>query len=316
MTAHAKGLKGTKLVVDEDGCLIDEDDILNFVSGKDLLLMDQNDDWISHHLIASIGPQNSTNTVIDESYYIINSPLGNISDDSTLSMSSSVLSSPSSRSDSTNYISTATKRSFDHFKIPWDKFPSSIIETCENKLKLDSQLKTVLHTIVDELRTISVYIPIAVFRDVADSLSKRYPCTFLYTDNAGTTLSIRNSPIITTLVQRNNYLNRQNSNKNKNSIPLKKKKISKNFEDTCKNWQPEISNQDDIDSIKSKLLELHHRRTFSSQEHEEIQNMMAKTYPAQRSFLNNLANIPSVQSIKENLPFLLSKIHILNHFTL
>lgn len=238
--------------------------------------------------------------------------------DTTLTMTSGVLSSDSEKN---IYISSAVKASFDSFEIPWGKFPKPVIDLCNSGQKLGVYLKTVIHTIVDELRTISYYIPVKVFRDVVSKLISKYPSTFILSDVEGNPITLKNSPLITSFIQRNNYLNRPTTSSTKtiSNIPLKKKKISKTFEETCINWQrsnaSDVTEEFNIKKWKSRLIELSLKRTWDTEEFAEISSLMSQCFFAQRQFLNNFVNTPSLKEIKSCWPFLVHKTFLFQHFS-
>lgn len=316
--------------MEEDGSEVDEDEILKFCLEKPLLLLMENDTWNATTPVESTAPNSNTMQLSSSENNFVtfdvqtlefqssnDCPSETPSPPTTLSMISVISESEQENS----FLSSSIKAKFDSFNIPWNKFSKSVIDVCENKQKLGINLKTVIHVLVDELRTISFYIPVGVFRDVVGKLIAKYPETFSYADTEGRTITIKNSPLITSLIQRNNYLNRPSTSSKANdlSIPLKKKRLSKNFEETCVNWHKlhDSENYEEKEKkleAKDKLVEFNKQKTWTKDEFEEIKHLMNLLYSEQRKFLNNFENIPSIKEVKENWPFLLHTSFIFQHF--
>ncbi|XP_055388137.1 uncharacterized protein LOC129616505 [Condylostylus longicornis] len=208
--------------------------------------------------------------------------------DTTLSMSSTAL---SSKSETNSQVS----RLFSQFKIPWNKMPHDVSEMLENKKKLNKRLTALANVVVDELRAFSFYIPMSVFRSVAQQAADKFPDSIIEKDENGKFISNEPLALITKMKNRNNTLNRAPKRKIPEidlNIPLKARRISNVLQKTCPNWQPKKHNSENHTAtsaqFKQKFLqEMSKCEEITADNCKKIEEYMKETYAEQRLYLNN-----------------------------
>ncbi|KAG5876893.1 hypothetical protein JTB14_003217 [Gonioctena quinquepunctata] len=146
------------------------------------------------------------------------------------------------------------------------------------------------------------------FRNVAKQLVDKYPITFRDIDNDGVVMGDGTHSIVCKLSDRNNYLNRphkrSNSDKTDTATKFLKKKL--NSSAGCVQWNPADHGNSSEDKIK-KINEM-------DTDDDDFFSLLDDTYVAQRLFLNDLENPPTVQEVQNKWPVLLQKSAIIWHF--
>lgn len=267
--------------MEDNGTEIGDDEILSYFinQNKIFILLNNNEKWIENKTL-SAGPSTSTS-----------------------SASTSSSSSPSMSNWELN------------FQIPWDKFPTHIMNLLNEKKILKKELNAFGNIIVDKMRMFSTFIPMKTFRNVARDVSAKYPDSFLEKDSDGL---FGSEPIalIEVLKNRNNTLNRSQKRKDETIVAPKDLKIVKLYKSTCQNWDPEIPNieiEKMFNTKKELLRELY--REIPKINEDEVKDMMKETFALQRKFLNaKNATPPLISEILTEWPFLFCDQFRKDHF--
>lgn len=235
--------------------------------------------------------------------------------DTTLSISSTAASSCSD-------VVECTKI-FRNFQIPWEKVSSDILESLARKEKIGTNLNRFANVIIDEMRKLSYFLPMNAIRTVCDKIAMKYPESFLECDLNGHILSATPFSLITTMKNRNNFMNRapkKSKSEMETSIPIKQQRLVNTLKETCANWQPQnLPEGESINSMELKrnaLIKLHANVSFSEEERKNVTEFMKECFPMQRKYFNNMERVPTIGEIKKNWPFIFDKENLYNHFQL
>lgn len=312
--AQSVGLSGDRLVLESDGTEIEDSDILVHCAGETLLILGEGEIWASN---SSISPANKVTE------WLLDMPIGsppkihtnstceNVSLSTTMTMSSGALSSDGP------YATETIKSTFFNFEIPWDKMPCYITSILTEKKRIGIQINDFVHIVVNELRQISFYIPMAVFRNVAGKIACRYPESFGHTDENGEIVNSTLIYLVTKMVNHNNYLNRSKTSTLSPTIPLKKRRITNILQKSCRNWQPEIlpesENQNSLDTKREWLKNIWGKE-LTEHEKRRAEEYMDTCFAIIRSFLNEQNPTPTITTIKAEWPYLCEKQFVFAHF--
>lgn len=241
------GLNGYELVLESDGTLVDDDDILPMVKDETLILLEGGQSWIDreHALLLSFktvtkpiqqsiqqnaNPISSTNEMVCKTEIIIPDiedikEMVEIPEESANELLNSInfleesqLNSNSYVDDSMNLLdipSTSNEYAYasenilwTNFEIPWSQMSYSLIKDCENGNQLKRSFTTIIQIVVNSMRDVTKKIGTKPFRIVARKLMQKYPKMFRDKDDEGNIIGYGESSLHFKLVDRNNYLNR------------------------------------------------------------------------------------------------------------
>lgn len=325
-SANKKGLAGNNLVLESDGSIIDDDEILELFRAEVFILLTENEQW------SSTGNTGNAAVVIEQQLHDTPILIASYespelhSDTSILDTSTQlIISSAPSTSQSNLLPSTsraqqstpATHDRFNSFEIPFKDLPKHILESLDGKKKLSpSELTIVVHIILAALRKISTTIPAKTIRQIISKLTEIYPSTFEFRDTDDNIIDTTNSPLFIKFVNHANYENRP-PKKNKLTPDLKigDRKKMKPLENTCSNWQPkeipEGETEESLSQIKEWIKESS-GPSMSKKIFEETVEKMKKTFCIQRTFFNGKFKYAEV---KKEWPQIFRKKILLNHFT-
>ncbi|KNC34415.1 hypothetical protein FF38_00731 [Lucilia cuprina] len=171
----------------------------------------------------------------------------------------------------------------------------------QNKQKIGKRINTFAKTLVDEMRHISPIIPMNDLRTVVQQAVNKYSTSFLEKDAAGNIISSTMVPLLTIMSNRVNFLNRapKRNTQFDPDIPIKNKRRSNLFKNTCVNWQPTSMNSSE---------------TLSSLNMETIKKFMTECYDLQRTHFNTMNQVPTIRSIKTEWPLIFKKAYLYDHF--
>lgn len=319
-------MAGNNLVLESDGSIIDDDEILELFRAEVFILLNENEQWSSTGNTGNaafvIEQQLNNNPVIIASY---ESPELD-SDISMLDTSTELIISPVPSSTSqSNFLPSTSKAQqstpsthdkFSSFEIPFKDLPKGILKSLDGKEKLSpSELTIVVHTILAALRKISTTVPASTIRQTISKLTEIYPSTFEFRDTDNNIIDTTNSPLFIKFVNHANYENRP-PKKNKLTPDLKigDRKKMKPFENTCSNWQPKEIPEGETEESLSQMKEWIKEKSgpsMSKKIFEEIVEKMKKTFCIQRTFFNGKFKYAEV---KKQWPQIFRKKILLNHF--
>lgn len=319
------GLLGTRLVLESDGCDITEDEALDYFSKEVLIILQEDQCWLATEQQSSI-PAKLNEPVVEFINEIIcdkelpnemfaygvdgASTSSNVNNRENINTNVQTvrLTTPTERRDEShnNYAL------FDKFVIPFEDFPTDIKNVLLAKEKLGTKLNDMVQIIVKELRKISPFIPVSVFRLIGQKLANQYPETFKSSLTSDTNFG--SSVIVSKLINHNNYLNRPGSNELMRDIPTNKRRKLRTIGETCVNWLPTTNDEKSISENESKRIQLlnqHVKGKLTNEEWLSVIENMKLTYDLQRAFLNKS---PTTLEIIEDWPYLLKEECLLNHF--
>ncbi|CAH0555214.1 unnamed protein product [Brassicogethes aeneus] len=314
VTSQKLNINGSKLVLEKDGTEIIENEVLLILKDECLILLEEGENWIPMAVSdISETESNSTNTststlqgnTCSDSIIINNLPIDVIECDSNkeneqVDFNNSLLYVIS------NEKPLVSESFWQNFEIPWAKFPEYMINSLESG-KAERQITVeVIHTILNEMRSVKTQIPNMAYRCVARKMADKFPLIFLDKDEDGTVLGNGTHSTVCRLQDRCNYLNRCKKRPGTKLPPQHLKKMA-GSRAGCSNWQPPESNKSvDIPHIK-KLL-------FSIDETDpNFFEYLDQTYYDQRTFLNS-PNPPTMSTIKNEWPVLFKTEAIIWHF--
>ncbi|XP_055389885.1 uncharacterized protein LOC129618883 [Condylostylus longicornis] len=173
-----------------------------------------------------------------------------------------------------------------------------------------SRLTALANVIVDELRAFSFYIPMSVFRSVAQQAADKFPDSIIEKDENGKFISNEPLALITKMKNRNNTLNRAPKRKIPEidlNIPLKARRISNVLQKTCPNWQLKKHNSENHTAtsaqFKQKFLqEMSKCEEITADNCKKIEEYMKETYAEQRLYLNNREFGTTLNTLKDEIP--------------
>lgn len=321
--AKLHGIQGSILVLESDGTRICDDETLDYYAQEKqiFMILEESQQWAASGNISITSLIDTMNqpggisifendTATTEQY----TP-SNVSLDTTLSMTSTALSTSSS-------CNEQGEKLFENFQIPWHKMPPDILTILENNQILGKRLNTLANIIVDELRKYTFYIPMSVIRSISQKVANKYPHSFIEKDSTGNILHTQPIALITTIKNRNNFLNRapkRVTSSVESNIPLKQRRLTETLKKTCPNWQPadnmsRENNKENIDDEKMVLQNKFLKTNFTKEDEATISKLMENCFANQRLFFNNRDRIPTVSDIKENWPFIFRRRYLYEHF--
>lgn len=307
------GINGIIIVLEKDGTVIDDDNVLKFCSNEILLLLQPEECWSP--------PQHELHSMAS---------CDTLSVHSSLTDSPSFSSSSSSRLDlSPKHVSHAisqfnTEETWTNFCIPWESLEPSVLKELEAGNRNKYVINTVIKRVVSEMRNIQEIIPTKAFKIVAQKIVEKHPEIFKDIDEDGKCFGDGTHTTFVKLRDRNCYLNRPHMKRSLSrslNIPLKKQRKVLSAKAGCRNWQPEKYVESETENTiqeKTEFLRQVVLRQESlqndSDSQDKIFSYLEATYPAQRLFLNNVHKPPTIQDIKTTWPILLQKKYMFWHY--
>ncbi|XP_031329547.1 uncharacterized protein LOC116160484 [Photinus pyralis] len=292
-------INGVRLVLESDGTEIDDDEVVKILHKEIFLVLEETEEWSraaddTHLSMHSHDSASSALTVENLSEF----------DTDSGSTRASTPSSCSSR--------TISENTWLSFKIPYEKMSSTAMKNFENGVRCRQSIKDMIHLVTDEMLEVAEgFVPNTACKIIARKLVDKFPKIFQDRDDDGTVIGDGAITTYNQVKERIKYVtaSRKRLQRPKNNpIPVNKRRKMMNLKSGCVSWQPEIQNNLTNDDMENYL------RTADFETFDEItQDMMNKSYPKQRLFLNSLPP-PSLQSIKETWPILLCKNGIYFHY--
>ena len=218
-------INGHSLVLETDGTVIDEDDVLLCLDKETILLLQPNEIW---YPVGADASQIATKT---ESFNAVTSEAPITPVEYAEDVEMLVVPSPSAISVTTNY-----ELVWSDFIIPWHVVHPDLIESFEKGEKDSRHTTEVVRIIVQSMRSISTNIPANAFEIVGRKLVDQYPKIFQDVDDSGAVLGKGTHTITKKLIDRNNYLNRPKSSSSEGTP--KNKKCRHSTKPRCLNFEP------------------------------------------------------------------------------
>lgn len=306
------GIAGSSLVMEKDGTVVDDDDVVKFCSGEILMLLQPEESWSAQN-------ETELNTTLTDTASLSSS----FNDESLFSYSSSsqTVSSPTFGISSNKM--QLSNNIWKNFQIPWDKLEMSVIKELQNESRSKYAMIAVVNRTVSEMRNVQEFIPTKAFKIIAEQIVNKYPKTFKDMDENGKCFGDGCHTLFLKLRDRNNYLNRPHMKRSLShtlTVPLKKQKKVISARAGCSNWQPEKfldTETDETIEDKTKFLREIVNDYSSKRDpkvHQKIISYLEATYPAQRLYLNNVHHVPTMVDIKNTWPILLQKEYMFWHY--
>jgi hypothetical protein len=213
-------------------------------------------------------------------------------------------------------ISSEEKTKFEQFQIPWDKFPTDLMEDMRNKKMFGkNELCLAANIVIGELRRIHPRIRKDVLSRVADELALAYPDSFFQKDKFGVQLSEKPVLLLAKLLSRRNYLNRAPMKKThtvqKVSRSTKQLRESDRIAETVKNYQPNIIGHEKEMIEKRSWLKGVYGTAEGDSSAKQVIDFMDSTYGLQRFDINQNS---SMVTIFDKWPFLVVPVHLSRFF--
>lgn len=293
------GIVGSVLAIEKDGTVINDNKVLKFCFGEILMLLRPEESW---------SVQNETAVNISSDTASLTSSLN----EEPFSPSSSSLSIPSPINQISNNKQLQNEF-WRNFQIPWNNLEPTVLKELQNGSRNKYVINAVVNRTVSEMRNVQEFIPSKAFKIIAEKIVK-YPQTFKDINEDGTCFGEGFHTTYLKLRDRNCYLNRPHMKRSLSqslNIPLKKQKKVLSAKAGCSNWQPKKyidTETDETIEEKAKFLRqiVHDDSSRSDLKiQHKINSYLEATYPAQRLFLNNVHEIPSIKDIKTTWPILL-----------
>lgn len=329
-------IKGKSVVCDSDGMPIDNDLSFDCLSDEIFMVLGESEKWTD----PASNNENDSNVLNQEKTSPSPNKTKNSDHPAESDHQDKNTPSPSKKSKISDQpagndvdvsvqvqnVSTLKKpySNFKDFKISWSKFDYNLRRQLDKGCTKKITRKSVLNGIVNELRVINHRIPEAVLQDVATTLVQMYPKTFADSWKNGKRQGDGTSTIISTMRDRNNYLNRPHMDPNNLSsilkVPLKKQKLIQSIPVGCPQWQP--SNYEE--NVTEEIAEEHRQYLLRYKEYDlddETQfqkclEALSSSFPLQRLFLNNVESPPTVSEIECAWPCLLHSFYLMVHFSM
>lgn len=244
ITASSKGITGTKLVLEKDGCEIDDTESLIYFSNEILQILNEDEEWYAPGMepvktemaeskndpppLAIIESFSIRDDAVSEDDQlskeflyadIVNSDDENSQNDPleyeekfrivdySIDENSLLTEARNPELSASSLIPTSPIIDFSEY-LSIDEMPQYIKSFCEN-WEINGSLNRVVHYIVTQMRLKNKQVPIPAFRAFAGQLAKKYP-QLLDKDEDGNIISLVPTTLINKLVNHHNYLNRPN----------------------------------------------------------------------------------------------------------
>ncbi|XP_071565728.1 uncharacterized protein [Temnothorax nylanderi] len=309
------GIIGCTLVMEKDGTVVNDDDVLKFCSRETFILLQQGESWLSpneteiHSMVLNLEDNPSLITTISE-----------CTSDSSFASTSRDTSSPINPLNTT--IQAHDEEMWTNFNVPWGALESSVLKELETGNRSKHVINNVVNRTISEMRNLSQFIPSKAFKIIAKKIINKYPQTFKDMDENGESFGDGTYTLYLKLRDRNSYLNRPHMKRCLSqtlNIPLKKQRKVLSAKAGCSNWQPEQYVESETEeTIEDKVQFLRRVALQGSPtiniEKDKISSYLEITYPAQRLFLNNVHKPPTIQDVKSLWPILLRKEYMFWHY--
>lgn len=271
--------KEVRLVLEKDGTVVDDEEVLVAMEGEVFILLQPEESWTAP-------------TQTDVPMTRADSPF-NVSESSTISIASDV-----------SETQTVDESFWSGYKIPWTRFGNDIVSSLEKGGKEKHLKLDIISLIIADMRNKSKNLSSKVLKSVAQKMVEEYPNTFKDLDDEGNTFGDGSHTVFTKLLHRNNYCKRIAGNEgpkrlsttaNASNSQQKRRKLSNKFAKAgCQNWQPEIDTSEDVHA-SLQFLKL---CTVDLISEEQMLEHLEKTYSIQRNCLNDPNQ--SISDILEN----------------
>jgi len=284
---------GTVLLLENDGTIVDEDEVLLYYEKEIFMFLSENEKWTPTSIFES------RNNTLDT--YIVNENGDLLKETTSTDIATSSQSSYEicQQIDEQTSLQSNYEYMWKNFSIPFHKFPNDVILEAENRIPLEIlkingeaaqtwlerrwRIQTkIVHIVVDEMRHIKTKIPMSAFKIIATKLSERYPIV-RDIDSDNVVIGDGCFTLTMKLIERNNYLNRPFKRKSTTSgkIPGKRSKKLANITSGCSNWDPEPNEEIfDEENLKNSFNTI-------NETNENFHQHLEDSYSMIRTAINN-----------------------------
>jgi hypothetical protein len=218
---------GSKLALESDGTVIEDDSVLKLLNKETLILLTKDESW------KPIKDQSfSYSTCSTET--LVSSPSSSRSRSSPLRESQSPLTESSDLSrfnDITVQSPKVSHNTWEKYEIPWYQLNRCVIEDCEQGSRIQDCTNRVVNVTVDSVRELKKIVSTKTFKILAKKIINKYPKQFQDIDEDGVIIGDGCFSVTSKLIDRNNYLNRPHkrpSNAVHIEVPPSKRKLMLN----------------------------------------------------------------------------------------
>lgn len=263
-------ITGSSIVLEKDGCLVDDDEILELVANETLMLLTADEVWadkndfelneanenkVQYTISQHIEENKGSNSI---QYFVSNAIT---TDDNIIEIAQPAQANIETYQSPLPSSSTNAEYIWTSYDVPWSTIPEYILNDCEVGKKSLQTKTTIIHAIITDMRQIKTRIPMKAFRIVANKMTSKYPKMFVDVDEDGVVLGDGCSTLVNQLQDRNNYLNRPHKRPIKTQSqesPINNKKQNVNKRSGCTNWDPPLfsstSNLDNIYALQRDFI--------------------------------------------------------------
>lgn len=256
-------IDGCELVLECDGTVVDEDEILLGFQNSTFILLEKHQIW------SPIEQSRPSTSIADSSF-------------STISVHSDESIGNNSRNDieQSNDVPYIDESFWQEYKIPWHKLTTSILQQLENGSRSKTLIAHVIPIIISELRVLKQDLCCKTLKLIANKMIHAYPNTFMDIDDSGKRFGDGTHTIFTKLLHRNNYCNRTR-NRLLDDSPVAKRRQLLAAKAGCQNWQPVLEETvETTEELKTFLKEAVDGQPNDDKTH--ILTALEKSFPAQR----------------------------------
>lgn len=343
-------MPGKKLVTNDDGFEILNDDVLQFLlKSTYLMILNDNDVWTPQNdLITSdskVQPESLLGKTVDNAVIVEdNSNTENCNNTPTTSAHIDnqdqniqnsreiieIITASSISSDSDESVETASSpiaphnspkitvdnaKLFDKFEIKIELFPTYIQEHLKRGSKLGWHTTEFSHILVELLRNISHRIPYEVLKRISNRVGETWPNS-LYTFNEQSVLVSKDMTWLTNKLNNRSYYINSSTNEKKAAYtpPLKIIRTLKCFSQSCENWQPNDDDDGTFDEKQSWMKNMFNKRESMTKNcTAKVGEYMLNCFCKMRVDLNDMSTY-SLNKIKTDWPFIFTPKFIFAHF--
>ena len=321
-------ITGTQLVLEENGTLIDDDEVLNLLNNKVFILLQDDERWekpglddsqkdaqLTAPVENSVDPVNNQRDTQQEdiSRYprSLKAPFNPDQENVPPIAENIVLHQSDTFNRSRNY----------HYD--WNNLDPMYVQQLKRGDKSKQIFREVVRRVISDMRAKNIRIVSPVLKNVAKEIMETYPHAFEDT-NMGRRYGTGYVTLYDALKEHNNYLNRPEKKRppsNIKKVPATQVKLRNTVQVGTVNWQPQEHPEGETDETvadkKAWLYETYlsiFNESADPHTHDEILSCLTATFKAQRDFFNDIQNTPTVQDLTVSWPMLIKIEYMYHHY--
>ncbi|XP_031785954.1 uncharacterized protein LOC107981207 [Nasonia vitripennis] len=338
-TANKKlGVNGISIVLEKDGTVIDESDILQEYSQEILIILQNGETWQQNCQVLTSENSNTQPNAVDISAEIISND--NVSNTKSVPAvenkdnQENAVDNAQSKEDTETPLDTQEKTiasilkdrlfsDWEGYKILWITIDSNTLKELQGDKEIDKSLKQQLITrIVDDMRGFDKHLPRKAFQKVAAELRDHYPKSFEEKLRNGQRCGQGFENTVRKMMNYNNNSNRPHRLDNLNQklkVPINQRKSLSCIQAGCSQWQPDhLPENEDETTQEEKRVWLLSYNLYDQTDPpmlEVIKENFCNSCVTQRLFLNDISKENHLlPQVREVWPCLTNKPFIFWHY--